>query len=112
MSEKQKFDVAVIGTGPGGYIAAIKAAQMNRFVALIEKSHLGGTCLNVGCIPSKALLSNAEMLKKIKRANEYGIETGKISFDFAKMKQRKDQVVATIRKNLGQLIASNAITMQ
>ena len=61
MTGKQRFDLAVIGAGPGGYVAAIKAAQMGKKVALIEKEFLGGTCLNVGCIPSKSLLSNASI---------------------------------------------------
>jgi len=111
MAEKQKFDIAVIGAGPGGYVAAIKAAQMGRKVALIEKQYLGGTCLNVGCIPSKALLSNAQTLQTIKHAEDFGIEVGKISFDYSKMKKRKDQVVEKIRSSLGGLIQSNGITI-
>src|SRR3990167_6047661 len=111
MTDKERFDVAVIGAGPGGYVAAIKAAQMGKKVALIEKGHLGGTCLNVGCIPSKALLSNAAFLKKIKQAEDYGIFTGQISFDYSKMKTRKDQVVENIRNSLGGLIKSNGITI-
>ncbi|NGX50301.1 MAG: Dihydrolipoyl dehydrogenase [Chlamydiae bacterium] len=111
MSEKQNFDLAVIGAGPGGYVAAIKAAQLGKKVALIEKNYLGGTCLNVGCIPSKALLSNAAILKKMKKAEEYGISVDKISFDYSKMSRRKDQVVEKIRKSLGGLIRSNKITI-
>lgn len=111
MAEKQKFDVAVIGAGPGGYVAAIKAAQMGKKVALIEKNDLGGTCLNVGCIPSKALLSNASLFKKFKEAEAYGIKAEKLSFDFSKMKARKDQVVSKIRTSLGGLIKSNGITI-
>jgi len=111
MSEKQKFDVAVIGAGPGGYVAAIKAAQMGKKVALIEREYLGGTCLNVGCIPSKALLSNATIFKKLKEAEAYGIKAENISFDYRKMKSRKDDVVNQIRKSLGGLIKSNNITI-
>ena len=111
MADKQRFDIAIIGAGPGGYVAAIKAAQMGRKVALIEKQYLGGTCLNVGCIPSKALLSNAQVLKKIKHAEDYGIEVSKVSFDYSKMKKRKDQVVEKIKSSLGGLIQSNGITI-
>lgn len=111
MTEKQRFDIAIIGAGPGGYVAAIKAAQMGRKVALIEKKSLGGTCLNVGCIPSKTLLSNAQVLKKIKQAEEYGIQIGQVSFDYAKMKKRKDQVIEKIRSSLKGLIQSNQITI-
>lgn len=111
MAEKQNFDIAIIGGGTGGYEAAIKAAQRGRRVALIEKNHLGGVCLNTGCIPTKTLLSNAEVMHKVKRAADFGITTGPVSFDFAKMKQRKDGVVEKIRKSLEGLINSNGITI-
>lgn len=111
MAEKKKFDVAVIGAGPGGYVAAIKAAQMGKSVALIEKQYLGGTCLNVGCIPSKSLLSNASIFNKIKHAEEFGIKAEKVSFDYGKMKERKDGVVSKIRGSLGGLLKSNGITI-
>ena len=87
--EKQHFDLAVIGAGPGGYVAAIKASQMGLKVCLIEKGALGGTCLNVGCIPTKTLLANAHVLDKVLHAAEYGIKTGAISFDYAQMKRAK-----------------------
>jgi len=109
--EKKKFDVVVIGAGPGGYVAAIKAAQNGKSVALIEKSFLGGTCLNVGCIPTKTLLANAEVMHKINMAEEYGIITGPVSFDFLKMKTRKDQVVEKMRQGLDGLLKSNKITV-
>jgi dihydrolipoamide dehydrogenase len=109
--EKKRFDVAVIGAGPGGYVAAIKAAQGGRSVALIEKNFLGGICLNVGCIPTKTLLAGAQILHKVEMAKEYGIMTGAVSFDFAKMKERKDAVVEKLRKSLGVLLASNKITI-
>ncbi|EFB42835.1 dihydrolipoyl dehydrogenase [Parachlamydia acanthamoebae] len=108
---QKKFDVAVIGGGPGGYPAAIKAAQNGLSVALIEANTLGGTCLNRGCIPSKALIANAEVLQKIKDAEEFGISVGTVSFDYAKMVQRKDDVVKKVRTSLEGLIASNRITL-
>jgi len=111
MANSQKFDIAVIGAGPGGYVAAIKGAQMGKRVALIEKHHLGGTCLNVGCIPSKALLSNASIFQTIKRAERYGIEVGTPSFDYGKMHTRKEQVVNKLRTNLEGLLRSNGITI-
>lgn len=111
MSERKSFDVAVIGSGPGGYVAAIKAAQLGRSVALIEKGLVGGTCLNVGCIPTKTLLSNAAVLHQIKRASDFGISTGPISIHYDKMKARKDQVVAKLRTGLEGLIKSNKITL-
>ena len=109
MPNKEKFDLAIIGAGPGGYVAAIKGAQMGKKVALIEKQYLGGTCLNVGCIPSKSLLSNANVFNKIKLAEDFGINIDKVSFDYRKMKERKDVIVNKIRGSLGGLLKSNGI---
>ncbi len=106
---REVFDIAVIGAGPGGYVAAIKASQTGKKVALIEGSDLGGTCLNVGCIPTKTLLAGAEVMHTVKRAEQFGITTGPITFDYEKMKQRKDSVVEGIRKSLGGLLQSNQI---
>ena len=111
MAGKETFDLAVIGAGPGGYVAAIKGAQMGKKVALIEKEYLGGTCLNVGCIPSKSLLSNASIFNKMKHAADFGIHVDNVSFDYRKMKERKDQVVEKIRGSLGGLLKSNGITI-
>lgn len=111
MSERKKHDVAVIGSGPGGYVAAIRAAQRGKSVALIERDLLGGCCLNVGCIPTKTLLSNADVLHQIKRAKDFGITTGPVSFHYDQMKKRKDQVVLKMRAGLEGLIRSNKITL-
>ncbi|HEX2583440.1 MAG TPA: dihydrolipoyl dehydrogenase [Chlamydiales bacterium] len=111
MAERKKFDIAIIGAGPGGYVAAIKAAQLGKSVALIEKDQLGGTCLNVGCIPTKTLLSNASVLHQIKRAAEFGIDVGPVTIHYAKMKARKDQVIAKMRTGLEGLIKSNKISI-
>ncbi|MBS0623854.1 MAG: dihydrolipoyl dehydrogenase [Verrucomicrobia bacterium] len=110
MSE-QSFDLVVIGSGPGGYVAAIRGAQRGLKTALIEERELGGTCLNRGCIPSKALIANAEVLKKVRHAQHFGISVHDISFDYASMKTRKDGLVDKIRKGLTGLIASNKITI-
>jgi dihydrolipoamide dehydrogenase len=107
--QKKEFDIAVMGAGPGGYVAAIKAAQEGLKVCLIEKGHLGGTCLNVGCIPTKTLLANASVYQKILHAADFGITTGQVSFDYSKMKTRKDGVVDQIRKSLGGLLQANGI---
>lgn len=109
--QKKRFDIAVIGSGPGGYPAAIKAAQNGKTVALIEAKDTGGTCLNRGCIPSKTLIASAEVLHKIQEAEEFGIVVGSVKFDYSKMVDRKDSVVGQIRKSLEGLIASNKITM-
>lgn len=109
--QSRKFDIAVIGGGPGGYPAAILAAQKGKKVVLIESDALGGTCLNRGCIPSKTLIANALLWKKIQNAEAYGINVQNPSFNFEKMKDRKDEVVAKVRNGLESLIKSNQITL-
>ncbi len=109
--QRQKFDIAVIGGGPGGYVAAIKAAQEGKKICLIEKGAMGGTCLNVGCIPTKTLLANAHLVHALKHAEDFGISLGSVSFDYAKMKTRKDGVVDKIRKSLEGLLAANGIVI-
>lgn len=111
MTQEKKHDIAIIGAGPGGYVAAIKAAQMGKSVALIEKEFLGGTCLNVGCIPTKTLLASAAVLHQVKRAAEFGIDVGPVAFHYAKMVQRKDAVIATMRKGLDGLMKANQVTV-
>ncbi|MDC3209679.1 FAD-dependent oxidoreductase, partial [Chitinophagales bacterium] len=90
-----KYDVAIIGSGPGGYVAAIRCAQLGFKTAIIEKYNtLGGTCLNVGCIPSKALLDSSEHYHKMNHEfAEHGINVNEASLDFSKMIARKDKVV-------------------
>lgn len=105
----EKFDVIVIGGGPGGYVAAIRAAQLNARVALIEAKEMGGTCLNRGCIPSKTLLANAQLAHKIREADKYGIEVSEPKINFPKMMERKDGVVTKVRKSLTGLIEANKI---
>jgi len=111
MTDRKKHDVAVIGAGPGGYVAAIKAAQMGRSVALIDQGWLGGCCLNVGCIPTKTLLANAKILHTIRNAKNFGIHVGPVSFDYAQMKSQKDQITAKIRTSLEGLIKANNIAI-
>ena len=105
------FDCVVIGAGPGGYVAAITAAQAGLKTALIEEREAGGTCLNRGCIPSKALLSAAEIVNQIRHANQLGIHVDNFSIDYPAMVQRKDSVVRSIRDGLNGLIRSNKITV-
>jgi dihydrolipoamide dehydrogenase len=111
MTQQHIFDIAVIGGGPGGYVAAIKAAQLGKLVVLIEKNYLGGTCLNVGCIPTKTLIAGTQLYEKLKHADEYGIHTGPITFDYGFMKRRKDGVVDKIRTSLEGLVKTNGITV-
>lgn len=107
----ETFDLAVIGAGPGGYVAAIRAAQSGKKVALIEKGKLGGACLHVGCIPSKTLLQHSEMVEDIQKANEWGIHTGSVSIDFPKLMKRKDQVVETLAQGIHYLVKKNQISL-
>lgn len=110
-TRKKEFDVIVIGGGPGGYVAAIRAAQRGLSTALVEAGEMGGTCLNRGCIPSKALIANADVLRKVRSASQFGISVQNIQFDYALMKERKDLVVDRIRQSLEGLIATNKITV-
>ncbi|CAI8033966.1 Dihydrolipoyl dehydrogenase [Geodia barretti] len=93
------YDVVVIGAGPGGYVAAIRAAQLGLSTAVIEDDNVGGVCLNWGCIPSKSLLRNAEVLELVKNAGEYGISVGDVTFDYGLAIDRSRQVVRLLRKN-------------
>lgn len=111
VGNEHEFHVLVIGAGPGGYVAAIRAAQLGGKVALVERDALGGTCLNRGCIPTKALLESAEALRSVKRAREFGIEVGPVSFDYAKMVQRVQRVVKNGRSGLGFLMEKNNVTV-
>lgn len=93
-----KFDITVIGSGPGGYVAAIRAAQLGFRVACIEKDPtLGGTCLNVGCIPSKALLYSTELYEKLEKdGKEHGIEASSLTCNFHQTMQRKEKIVKSL----------------
>ena len=104
------FDVIVIGAGPGGYPAAIKAAQMGAKTAIIEREWLGGTCLNCGCIPTKTLIAGAEVYQKILHADTFGINVGKPEIDYPAMVQRKDDVIETQRKGVAYLLKSHGVT--
>ena len=111
MGEKA-FDVVVIGSGPGGYVCAIRAAQLGMKTAVIEKDPtLGGTCLNVGCIPSKALLESSERYEMVGHAlSDHGIDVGDVKLDLAKMLARKDKVVSTLTGGIAHLMKKNKIT--
>ncbi len=105
----ESFDVVVIGAGPGGYPAAIRAAQLGARVALVEQAELGGTCLNRGCIPTKALIAGADLLQHMRAAGELGIRTGAVSADYAAMAQRKEAVVAKLRLGIKNLLQGNKV---
>ena len=105
-----KFDIAVLRGGPGGYVAAIRAAQLRKKVAIIDKDRLGGICLNWGCIPTKALLKNAEVYNTIKNADKYGIKVDKISVDFPANIKRSRNVSNRLSKGIEFLMKKNRIS--
>ena len=109
---KNKFDIIVIGSGPGGYVAAIRAAQLGKKVACIEKSEsLGGTCLNIGCIPSKALLYSSEKFHYLKNfSSEHGIKINNIEIDLSKLMKRKENIVKKLTNGISFLFKKNKIT--
>ena len=107
------FDIIVIGSGPGGYIAAIRSAQLGYKVAIVEKySVLGGTCTNVGCIPSKALLDSSEHFFNAKHNFEtHGIKVGKVEADIKQMIARKEEVIAQTCNGIKFLMDKNKVTV-
>lgn len=104
------FDLVVIGAGPGGYVSAIRAAQLGKKVAVIEKNKIGGTCLHVGCIPSKTLLHAASSIDRMKTAKNWGISTNNIQFDVKQFMRKKDSIVDSLTKGIQGLFAKNDIT--
>jgi len=106
----EKFDVVVVGAGPGGYPAAIRAAQLGAKTAIIEREVLGGTCLNWGCIPTKLLLAGAEFFHETQHADRFGIRAEKVTLDYATLWQRKNQVVEQLQNGIRTLLKSNNVT--
>jgi len=96
MSADERYDLAVIGAGPGGYVAALRACQLGLRVAIVEKEFVGGTCLNIGCIPSKALLDATHLLAQLRHASAFGIQAEEIDVDFVAMQRHKAKVVKTL----------------
>jgi dihydrolipoamide dehydrogenase len=104
-----EFDVIVIGGGPGGYVAAIRAAQLGAKVAVVEKDSLGGTCLNRGCIPTKALVASAELVHQLKNAATFGINVDGFSVDFRRVMARKEEIVEGLVKGIAFLLSRHKI---
>ncbi len=106
------FDILVIGSGPGGYVAALKAAQMGASAAVVEQHHLGGTCLNYGCIPSKALLSSAELLHSVRNAQKWGITvSGEVGFNWQEIVQHKNKVLGQLRGGIASLFKKRGVAL-
>ncbi len=107
----KNFDLAVIGAGPGGYVAAIHAAKSGLKVALVERDKVGGACYNVGCIPSKIMLEHSKLVQEIRRGTDWGVTVPTINIDFPKLMKRKDLVVEELLSNIEQFITNAQITM-
>ncbi len=108
---EQNFDIVVIGGGPGGYVAAIRAAQLGMNVAVVEREHLGGICLNWGCIPTKALLRSAEIFHLLHRLDEYGLKADNIGYDFKKVIDRSRKVAGQLSGGIKHLLKKNKVTV-
>src|SRR6202789_1370370 len=109
MAETTEYDLIVIGGGPAGYAGAIRAGQLGKKVACIELERAGGTCLNWGCIPTKALLKSAELYQKMKKAEAYGLSAGNVGFDFAKVMDRSRVVAGQMAKGVEFLFRKNKV---
>jgi dihydrolipoamide dehydrogenase len=105
------FDCVVIGSGPGGYVAAIRAAQLGKRAAVVERDRVGGRCLNYACIPAKALLRSADLLSEVRDAGEYGLRVAGVEVDYAAVQGRREKVVATLTSGVGALFKKNGIEL-
>ncbi|ORJ63040.1 dihydrolipoyl dehydrogenase [Geothermobacter hydrogeniphilus] len=107
----KEFDIAVVGAGPGGYVAAIKAARAGAATCVIEDDKAGGTCLNRGCIPTKALFSTAHLLRRLRQAADHGIDIPSLNFDYTRAAERKDKVVAKLVGGVEQLLKGHGVDL-
>jgi dihydrolipoamide dehydrogenase len=108
---ESSYDTIVIGSGPGGYVAAIRAAQLGRRTAVIERDKVGGRCLNYACIPAKAVLRSADLLTEIREAGDYGLRVGTVEVDYAGIQARREKVVHTLTSGVGGLFKKNGIDL-
>ena len=111
MDMKQTFDVVIVGAGPGGYVAAIRAAQLGLKAAVIEKDKPGGVCLNIGCIPSKALIHQAELFRSIAGLAEMGIQADPAGLDYRKVQQKSRAAADKLSRGVQYLLEKNKVTL-
>src|SRR5947207_4643595 len=107
----QSFDIIVIGAGPGGYVAAIRASQLGFKTAIVERDYLGGICLNWGCIPTKALLRSAEIYHYMQHAKDYGLKADNVSYDAAAVVKRSRGVSKRLNDGVGFLMKKNKVSV-
>ncbi|HCI07707.1 MAG TPA: dihydrolipoyl dehydrogenase, partial [Sulfitobacter sp.] len=105
------FDLIVIGAGPGGYVAAIRGAQLGMKVAVVEREHLGGICLNWGCIPTKAMLRSSEVFHLMHRAKEFGLKADNIGYDLDAVVKRSRGIAGQLSSGIGHLMKKNKVTV-
>src|SRR5437868_7029182 len=105
------YDCIVIGSGPGGYVAAIRAAQLGKKTAVIERDKVGGRCLNYACIPAKAVLRSADLLSEIREADTFGLKVGSVEVDYAAIQARREKVVYTLTSGVSGLFKKNGIDL-
>src|SRR5256885_1769190 len=105
------FDIIIIGSGPGGYVTAIRAAQLGFKTAIVERAYLGGICLNWGCIPTKALLRSAEIFHYLQHAKDYGLSAEKVAYDPAAVVQRSRAVAKRLNDGVGFLMKKNKVAV-
>src|SRR5215218_7792956 len=108
---ESRYDCIVIGSGPGGYVAAIRAAQVGLKTAVVEKDTIGGRCLNYACIPAKAVLRTADILSEIREADEFGIKVSEPEVDFGAVTERRRKVVGTLTGGVSGLFKKNKIEL-
>src|SRR3954447_18525235 len=109
MAAESAYDCVVIGSGPGGYVTAIRAAQLGMKTAVVEKDVIGGRCLNVACIPAKAVLRTADILTEIREAGDFGLKVGEPEVDFAAVGARREKVIATLTGGVSGLMKKNNV---
>ena len=108
---EKKYDIAIIGSGPGGYVAAIKSAQLGQKVAIIEKEDVGGVCLNWGCIPTKTLLRSAEIVDLVKKSSDFGVEITDYKLDLSKIIQRSKNIALKLSNGVKYLLSKNKVDL-
>ena len=107
---QEVFDLIVIGAGPGGYVSAIKAAKLGLHTAVVEYREAGGTCLNRGCIPTKAMIHAAELYRQTKEGQRFGIYAENVRYDYNKILEYKEETSASLRNGVEQLFKANGVT--
>ena len=108
---ESSYDVIVIGSGPGGYVAAIRAAQLGKRTAVVERDRVGGRCLNYACIPAKSVLRSADLLTEVREAGDFGVRVGSVEVDFAAIQARREKVVTTLTSGVAGLFKKNGIDL-